>query len=251
VAGTATFRFYAELDDLLAAERRGGDVRYPFTVAPTVKDAVEALGVPHTEVDAVVVDGRPADFGHRLGDGERIAVYPRFRRLDVGPVAKVRPPPLGTVRFVADVHLAALARYLRLLGFDTVCDPGSDDEDLAERSATEARVLLTRDRGLLKRSRVVHGLLVRADDPDEQLLEVVAALDLAGGARPFTRCMACNGVLDDVAPEAVADRVGARTLAAFDRFRRCRSCGRAYWEGSHHDRLRALVARATGADREQ
>ncbi len=246
MGGTATIRLYAELNDLVPTDRRQRDLPYRFDVAPTVKDALEALGVPHTEIDLVLADGEPVGFGHRLADGERIAAYPRFARLDVAADSLVRPPPLPEARFVADGHVAALARFLRLLGFDSLCDPAWDDERLAQLSAGEERILLTRDRGLLKRGTVVHGLLVRADDPDEQLVEVVRALDLAAAARPFTRCMACNGVLAEVAKDDVAGLVGAESFAAFDRFRRCGSCGRVFWEGSHADRLRALVARAIG-----
>lgn len=243
VAARATFRFYAELNDFLPPAHRQRDVPYTFFVAPSVKDVVEAFGVPHTEVDVVLVNGAPVGFDRRLADGDRVSVYPVFERLDVSDVTRLRPRPLRDIRFVADVHLGTLARRLRLLGFDTRFDRAWSDAALVDVAAGERRILLTRDRGLLKRRAVTHGLYVRDDDPRAQVVDVVRRLHLSGSIRPFTRCMACNGLLDDVDKAEVADRLEPRTRAAFDRFRRCRDCGRIFWEGSHHRRLRELVAR--------
>jgi len=246
VAGRVELRFYAELVDLLAPERRGGPVIVRFDVAPTVKDAVEALGVPHTEVDLIVADGEPVGWDHRLVDGERIAVYPTFEALDVGPSARLRPAPLRDPRFVADVHLATLARDLRLLGFDTLYGNDWDDDRLARLSVDEHRTLLTRDRGLLKRREVTHGVLVRAHDPDDQVVELLDRLQLHDRARPFTRCLVCNAVPDEVATATVADRVPADVARSQATVRACPGCGRVYWRGSHSDRLAARVAELIG-----
>jgi hypothetical protein len=144
---------------------------------------------------------------------------------------------------VADTHLGTLARHLRLLGFDTAYRNDCGDDELADTSVMERRVLLTRDRGLLKRRAVTHGLFIRADDPDQQLIDVVRRLHLSGGLRPFSRCMACNGVIEPVDKALVAGRLEPRTRRDFDHFGLCGSCGRVYWEGSHHRRLLALVER--------
>jgi uncharacterized protein with PIN domain len=160
----------------------------------------------------------------------------------------VSPQALSEPRFVADGHLGTLARYLRLLGFDTGWDAAWSEVALATRSAQKPAVLLTRDRGLLRRRTVSHGMFVRSDDPDEQLLDVVRRYRLATNIEPFTRCMACNGALDDVDKAAVVDRLPSGTRAAFHRFRRCRECRRVYWEGAHHRRLVELIERARAAD---
>lgn len=245
-AGATAFRFYGELNDLLPRSMAGTEIRYRFEVAPSVKDAIEALGVPHTEVDVVLADGEPVGFDHRLADGERVSVYPAFRRLGGAP-CRLRPPLVGEVRFVADAQLGALARYLRLVGFDTVLDPRWADGDLAARAGAHGRVLLSRDRGLLKRRAVANGVLVRDDDPDDQLVDVVRRLGLAERLRPYERCMACNGTLVDAGRAELAGRVPHALGARVGRFRRCRSCGRVYWDGSHRRRLDALVARARAA----
>jgi uncharacterized protein with PIN domain len=125
-----------------------------------------------------------------------------------------------------------------------LCDTSLSDAELAECARRERRILLTADRGLLKRRSVTGGMLVRSQDPDEQLGEVVARFRLAPRLRPFTRCTACNGVLAGVDKASVADRLQPRTRAGFERFWRCPACGRIYWEGSHHPRLLGLVKRA-------
>jgi len=238
---TAEFRFYEELNDFLAPARRKRAFAYAFRGTPSVKDAIEALGVPHTEVDLVLVDGESVDFGRCLAGGERVAVYPVFERLDIAPLVRLRPRPLRHARFVLDVHLGKLARYLRLLGFDTLYRTDFDDPELVRLSVAESRTILTRDLGLLKHAAVTRGHWVRATDPRRQAGEIVAAFDLGGCAQPFTRCLRCNGELRPVAKEAVADRLPPLVRAHCEVFTQCRDCGRLYWPGSHHARLRQIV----------
>jgi uncharacterized protein len=240
-AAEAEFRFYEELNDFLAPALRKRAFAYRFNGTPSVKDAIEAIGVPHAEVDLVLVDGESVDFRRRLAGGERVAVYPVFERLDIAPLTRLRAPPLRRTRFVLDGHLGKLARHLRLLGFDTLYSAERDDAAIVALSVAQARIILTRDKGLLKRAAVTHGHWVRATAPPQQLREVVQAFDLAGSARPFTRCMRCNALLDDVARDAVAARLPPRVRAHCDRFARCSGCDQVYWRGSHYERLRALV----------
>jgi uncharacterized protein with PIN domain len=239
-----TIRLYAELNDFVPPDRRQRDLAVSFGVTPSVKDAIEGLGVPHTEVDLVLVNGEPVAFDHRLAIGDRVSVYPVFERLDISAMTRVRAEPLRDVRFVTDVHLGKLCRYLRLLGFDTVGDAAWSDEELAGVSVTQRRILLTRDRGLLKRRAVTHGLFVRHDDPDDQLVDVVQRLHLGTRLRPFSRCMACNGTIEEVAKASVAGQLPAGSRRTTERLRRCSRCGRVYWEGAHLPRLHALVERA-------
>jgi uncharacterized protein with PIN domain/sulfur carrier protein ThiS len=214
----------------------------------TVKDLIEAMGVPHTEVDLVLVDGRPVDFDYRLRDGERVSVYPMFEALDISSVTRVRGTPLRRTRFVADAHLGRLARYLRLLGLDTLYRNDCSDAQLVELAARERRIILTRDRGLLKRAAVDHGYLVRQTDPRLQLDEVIERFDLRRSLLPFSLCPACNGSVAPVAKEQIVARLPARTARCYEEFWRCRGCGRLYWKGGHYRALRSLVDTAAGAD---
>ncbi len=240
----AEFRFYEELNDFLSPSRCKRSFRYAFADNATVKQAIEALGVPHTEVELILVNGVPVDFAHRLEDGDRVSAYPVFESLDVTPLLKLRPKPLRAIRFLTDAHLGALSKRLRLLGFDTRHAGALGDAEIASISADERRVLLTRDRELLKRRQITHGCYVRQSDPGLQLDYVIHRLDLRRAARPFTRCIECNGILKEATPAAVVDQVPGDVAKRFDRFWSCGDCERVYWRGSHFESLSERVAEA-------
>lgn len=241
---TAEFRFYEELNDFLNPERRGRSFTCRVAENATVKQAVEALGVPHTEVELILVNGVPAGFSHRINDGDRVSVYPVFESLDVTPVVRPRAEPLRRIRFLTDAHLGALAKHLRLLGFDTEHAGDRPDSEIAHAASVQRRVLLTRDRELLKRKQITHGCYIRQTDPELQLVYVIRRLDLHRAARPFTRCIECNGVLEAAERDQVQRRVPEAVAERFQRFWACPGCGRVYWRGSHFE---ALAERVTGA----
>ncbi|MFH0915144.1 MAG: Mut7-C RNAse domain-containing protein [bacterium] len=235
-------RFYAELGDLLPPRRRGREFEHRFPAGGAVKDLVEGLGVPHTEVDLILVDGRSVDFAYPVPDGARVSVYPMFEALDISSVTRVRPKPLRELRFVADVHLGRLAGFLRLAGFDTLYRNDWDDRALAEVAHRERRVVLTRDRGLLMRTQVTHGHLVRCTAPRGQLNEVLERFDLWGSLRPFGRCSLCNSLVETVAKDEVAARLPVGTVRNHDEFWRCTGCEQVYWQGAHYRSLQDLFA---------
>jgi uncharacterized protein with PIN domain len=239
----AHFRFYGELDDLLSPRRRGQSLTHAFEFTASVKDAIEALGVPHTEVDLILVNGQPVVFSYLLRDGDRVSVYPVFRGLKLSPLTPLQPRSEGEMRFVLDTHLGKLAAYLRMLGFDSLYCNNYQDEELAHISANQHRTLLSRDRGLLKRSIVTQGYLVRETQPRQQLIEVVARFDLSASIAPFRRCLHCNTPLRPVAKELVNDRLLPDTKQHYDQFHVCPECGRVYWKGSHYQRMQALIER--------
>jgi uncharacterized protein with PIN domain len=239
-------RFYAELNDFLPPDRRQRSFTHEFTGTPSVKDTIEAIGVPHTEVDVILVDDKSVDFEYLLYGGERVAVYPVFERFDVSPVTRLRPQPLRETRFVADVHLGTLARYLRLLGFDTAWRKDLEDEEIIEISLEEKRIILTRDKGILKHGSVTHGYWLRATDPMEQLEELVSALDLSKRIEPYSRCMECNGMLESISRTEAAKTVPLQVFLVYRDFRRCDGCQRVYWPGSHQKRLDRIIALAGG-----
>jgi uncharacterized protein len=235
-------RFYAQLNDFLPAGRRGRRFMHVVYGVATVKDTIEALGVPHPEVDVIVVNGTAQDFTYRLRDGDDVSVFPAFRSIDISSVRRCGTDPPQPMRFVLDVHLGKLTSLLRLVGFDTVL--AADDAAIATVAARDGRIVLTRDVGLLKRSVVQHGYWVRHTAPESQLAEVLERFDLAKRAEPFVRCVRCNTLLVPVDAEAVADRLPPRTRAAgFRQFHRCPGCDRVYWKGSHYDRLVRVVER--------
>ena len=247
-AASAEFRFYEELNDFLAPERRR--VAFSYSVAGTrsVKDAIESLGVPHTEVDLILVDGVSVGFERVLRGGERVAVYPVFELLDITPLQHLRPRPLRDPRFVLDAHLGKLARHLRMAGFDCLYRNDYRDSEIINAALAEQRIILTRDVGLLKQRLVSHGFFVRETASEAQLCEVVRALQLQAWLRPFTRCRECNALLREVPKAEVLARLPEKVRAAYERFQLCAGCGRLYWEGTHYARLRRLLDRATQAE---
>jgi len=239
----ALVRFYAELNDFLSADRRYVESTYSFEHQTSVKQMIEAFGVPHTDVDLILVNERSVDFSHILQNGERISVYPVFETLNIAPLIRLRSKPLRELRFVLDNHLGKLAGYLRLLGFDTLYQNDYGNGVLVEISVAEKRILLTRDRDLLKRKAITRGYCVEATNAEWQLIEIVARFDLAGLAKPFTRCLRCNDVLQPMAKEAIIERLPPKVSENYDEFYICSSCRRVYWKGSHYERMKEFVDR--------
>jgi uncharacterized protein with PIN domain len=236
-----TIRFYEELNDFLPRERRRKSFTHCFYGTPSVKDVIESLGVPHVEIDMILANSQSVSFDYRPEDGDYISVYPVFESLDISTETRLRPKPLRTIRFILDVHLGKLARYLRMLGFDTMYDTGYDDNEIIARAVKQNRIILTRDILLLKHSKVTHGLWIRSQDPIKQLKEVIQRLDLSKKFKPFHRCMDCNAPLVKTGKEEVMGKVRPNTLNFFNAFYRCMGCGKIYWNGSHFERMQQFV----------
>lgn len=237
----AVFRFYEELNDFLPRERIKTAFAYRFNGNPSIKDAIEALGVPHAEVDMILVNGRSVDFTYQLRDGDAVSVYPVFEFFDITGMTHVRPKPLREPKFILDVHLGVLAKYLRLLGFDTLYRNDYTDGEIIDISIAEGRIICTRDVGLLKVKTVTHGYWVRSQDTKEQVKEVVRHFDIFTRIDPFNRCIKCNGPLVDVAKHEIQEKLESGTRNHFDHFRRCRNCGSVFWKGSHFDHLQNFL----------
>jgi uncharacterized protein len=233
----AFFRFYAELNDFLPLDRRQLNFIHHFADRASVKDCVEALGVPHPEIGLILACGISVGFDYLVRDGDRISVYPPLTSLDVGEVSRVWPGLPDGVQFVVDAHLGKLATYLRLLGFDTLYRNDYDDIQLAHVSAECQRILLTRDRGLLKRRIITYGYCVRGTDPRRQAHEVLARFNLFHSVNPFHRCLRCNGVLTQVEKATIAHRLLPKTYRYYDQFCMCGSCGQIYWKGPHYQQM--------------
>ena len=238
-------RFYEELNDFLAPPLRKVDIPHAYDRRASVKDVIESFGVPHTEVDIILVNGQSVDFSYIVQDGDRVSVYPMFESLDVSPLLRLRPAPLRSPAFVLDTNLGRLARYLRLLGFDCLYQNDYDDETVATIADREQRTVLTRDRALLQRRIITRGYFVRAVRPRLQVKEVLARFDLYRLVSPFKRCTRCNGVLQAVDKQAIEERLEPKTRKYFDSFMRCPDCGQIYWQGSHHARSQHLIDELT------
>lgn len=237
----AEFRFYEELNDHLPETVRRKSFGYEFTGTPAVKDTIAAIGVPHVEVDLILVDRRSVSFSHHLQGGERVAVYPMFERLNVSPIQRLRPQPLRYPAFVLDVHLGRLAKLMRMLGIDTLYSNDLADEEIVDLALNQHRAILTRDKGILKNGRVTHGYWLRSLAPTEQITEVLEAFDLYAQVQPMSRCLVCNTRLARMDGSQLPDTVRERIRKTEDRFTGCLGCGRVYWKGSHHSRMQETI----------
>ena len=236
-----TVRFYEELNLFLPPAVRKRPFEVPLPEGGTAKAVIESLGVPHTEVDLVLVNGDSVGFSHRLSLGDRMSVYPVFESWDISGLSRVRAAPLRVTRFQADVHLGRLARLLRMVGFDTAWGEERDDAAIVAAALREQRIVLSRDRGLLKRRLVTHGYLVRSLEPREQLGEVLGRFDLAAQVRLFSRCMDCNACLARVSRISVLDDLPPVVAETCGEFSRCVGCGKVYWRGTHWESMKRLA----------
>lgn len=240
--GCVWFRCYAELNDFLARKQRAVAFMHCFKSPATIKDMVESLGIPHTEIDLMLVNSESVDFDYLVRDGDFISIYPVFRALDISSVSRCRPLPLDNCRFILDTHLGRLAAYLRMVGFDSLYRNDYNDPTLADTSANEQRILLTRDRKLLMRKQVTYGCYVRATQPRSQLIEILARFDLYDRQQPFTRCMSCNGTIVSISKEKAILHLPPRVCSWQNEFWQCQHCGKIYWQGTHYQRMKQFIA---------
>ena len=242
MSGKITIRFYEELNDFLPPVQRKIRFDYPLKQAGSIKDLIEAIGVPHTEIDFILVNGDSVDFNYLVQDGDDISAYPVFESLDISPVTHLRPQPLRETRFVLDTHLGRLAAYLRMFGFDTLYRNDYDDPTLANISEDEQRILLTYDKHLLMRKHITRGYYVRERQPQRQLLEILSRFDLFNTQQSFTRCMHCNGEITAVSKQAIESDLMPRTKRHYNEFWQCTQCKKIYWKGGHYQRMQELIS---------
>ena len=238
---TATFRFYEELNDFISPEKRKRPFPFEFSGKPSVKDTIEAIGVPHTEVDLILVNSRPVNFNHNICNDDFISVYPVFESLDITSVTLLRSKGLRKIKFILDVHLGKLAAYLRMAGFDCFYENDYPDQDLIRIAVNESRTILTRDLDILKNGAVTHGYWIRSQDPKKQFEEVVKKFKLFPMFKPLSRCIRCNGLIRPAPKERVLHLIKEATKQFYQEFFHCSSCHRVYWKGSHYYRMKKFI----------
>ncbi len=236
-----TFRFYAELNDFLPPCWKQIAFVQAFKTPVTVRECIESIGIPLSEVDMILVNGRSVDLEHKLIEKDYISVYPVFETLNISSNTKVRKTALRTTLFVVDAHLGKLAKYLRMLGFDTLYWPDIKDSEIISAAVKEKRIILTRDKPLLRSKKISHGYFVRSIEKHEQLREVVNKFDLKSQFKSFTRCMTCNTCLVRIDKETIRDKVEKDIYRIFEAFFYCKSCDKLYWKGSHFKRMENYI----------
>ncbi|HDP75370.1 MAG TPA: twitching motility protein PilT [Bacteroidales bacterium] len=236
-----TIRLYGNLNDFLPSSVKQKEQRVGFWGKPAVKDLIESLGVPHVEIFLILVDGLPVNFSFRPAEGSLISCYPKFSSISISSIA-LRPNFEVPPRFVLDVHLGRLAAYLRFCGFDTLYDKSYTDNNILDIALADGRVILTRDKGILRNGKALYGYFLRNTNPQLQLSEVVEYFDLAAYLEPFSRCSLCNGEVVQVEKSVVENQVPRTTFQIYNDFFQCSSCGQIYWEGPHFNRIAAMIS---------
>jgi len=234
-------RFYAELNFFLPEKYRQVSFEHDLHEHDSIKQVIESIGIPHTEVDLITRNGSAIRFEYQVQNGDRFDIYPVFETFDISDLTLLRPSPLRETKFVLDTHLGKLSTYLRMCGFDSLYRNDFNDETLANISANENRILLTRDRGLLKRSIVTHGYLVKENLPKDQLLEVLKHFYLTGHLDPLTRCLKCNTQIKSIDKAEIENFINERTAIYYQDFWICPSCQQIYWQGSHYNKMLAFI----------
>ena len=236
-----SFRVYAELNDFLAPGLRNKSFTHALKTPITVREAIESLGIPLAEVDLILINSEPAALNHSLHEKDYVSVYPVFESFDISEISKIRRRPLRESRFILDAHLGKLAKYLRMLGFDTLYQNDFGDREIIDIARKENRIILTRDKLLLRSKLVDHGYYVRETEKHAQLIEIVKKFDLYNQFRSFTRCMTCNAILVKKDKREIEDKIDADTARIFKEFFYCSFCDKVFWKGSHFERMEKLI----------
>jgi len=235
---TVRLRFHGDLPFFIRSN--APELERQLSERTSVKDAIEACGVPHTEIDLILVDDQPVDFAHVIGSEVKIDIFPvEPKRITSFPENRLQVREMSS--FVADGHLGKLVRGLRLLGIDVAYDPAAEDRQLIAVATSENRPLLTRDRRLLMHAALRHGYYLRSQNPLDQTVEVLRRFDLGSALAPFTRCLRCNASLEPAEKEKVIGQLEPLTKIYYEHFRRCAGCGQVYWSGSHFEKLQKRI----------
>jgi len=235
------FRCYAELNDFLSEKRKNRQFQYGLKTPISLGEAIESLGIPFSEIDLILVNSQTVSLGYQLQENDYVSVYPTFETLDISSLKDAHKSPLRITRFILDAHLGKLAKYLRMLGFDTLFRNDFEDSEIIDISVEEKRIILTRDKHLLNSKKISHGYYVRSTEKHEQLKEVVQKFDLYSQFKSFSRCMTCNTELVSKKNSEISDEVPADVAQYFEEFYYCPSCNKVYWKGSHFKKMESLI----------
>lgn len=239
----ASFRFYEELNDFLPPDKKKIRFEHEFIDRASIKDMIESLGVPHAEIDMILVNGKSVNFDYQVQDGDDISIYPVFESIDISDIQHLRKLPLRQPKFIADIHLGSLAKYLRMFGFDVLYKNNYSNEEIVEISVNDNRTILTRDRELLKNNRIMHGYWIRSEDIEHQVKELINRFDLKKNISEFVRCLECNNILEPIEKEKIEERIPPKVKQYQNEFWYCSHCDKIYWKGTHYEKMFEFIKR--------
>jgi len=238
-----TVRIYEELNSFLPESRQKRDFSFELEEGATIQQLLSNLELPLSQVDLILVNGESVGVSFPLKAGDRISIYPVFERLNIAPVLKIRPAPLRKPRFICDVHLGKLATYMRMAGLDADYRNNFSGRQLIQLSVELGKIILTKNRGLLKNKRITHGYLVIQNLPKLQLAEIISCFDLKQWCSPLSRCLRCNLPVHSISKDDAVGKVAPRVLEMHDQFMKCDGCSRVYWKGTHYESMMSWISR--------
>ena len=237
----AMLRFYEELNDFLPLNRRKTDFQVHFNGSRSIEDMIKALGVPPTEIDLILVNGKSVEFAYQLMDGDQVSVYPVFESLNIKTISRLRKKPLRRTKFIVDANLGDMAKYMRGLGLDVCFDPSLSDREVIRVSEDENRIILSKHRDLLKFRGVTHGILICPGAIGEQIKKIIDYLDLRDSIKPFSRCLVCNNTKRNVPKEGNTDRISPKSKAFCDQYAYCKSCNKSYLRETDLTKMKKVI----------
>ena len=236
-----TLTFEGHLNNFLSHSEKFKAIQRTMHLPSSIKDVIEAQGIPHIEVDVITVNDRSVDFSYHIIQGDVIRVFPYNIEPHISPLIHLTPQNLEAPRFILDTHLGKLASYLRMLGFDTTYQNNLEDKRIAEISLNEDRIVLSRDLGLLKRKIITRGAFIRSTVPRQQLIEIITRYQLIDKVDPLKRCIQCNGKIEPIPKVRIKLLVSEKTLRYYDEFFICSVCKQIYWKGSHYYHMQEFI----------
>jgi uncharacterized protein with PIN domain len=237
----AYLHFHDELVSMLTSKPTNGTIVYPVNRKASIKDVIESLGPPHTEIYKIHINDTEVDFTYILNKKDVVEIYPAKKPVDVTQKTILRPMPLTKIKFITDVNVGKLARLMRLIGFDTTYNRAWDDTEIAEQSLATGRIVLSRDKNCLKRTKIIYGKWIRNNSPKEQLRTVIEEYGLWPAIKPFTRCILCNVPLRSVQKETIITYLQPLTKKYYNKFSQCPNCLQIYWEGTHYEEMKKFL----------
>jgi len=234
-------RFYEELNAFIPQDLRKKRFTHTLKVHTSAKDLIESFNVPHTQVNMILVNSEQADFCHIIKDQDDVSVFPYFHRFDIDGITKITHPKPYIIRFITDNHLGKLVLDLRMLGFDTHFNKSITQSELVSCANHQERIVLTKNRNILKRKDLKYGYYIYEDNADEQLAEVILQYDLFDEVNPFSRCLVCNSLMEPINKKLVLDRLPPKVKQKHTTFTYCPTCDKIYWKGTHYKKMKQRI----------
>ncbi len=232
---------HGDLVDLLPKNRRHRTIRLILDRRASIKDIIESQTIPHTEIGRMEMEGRQLSFRHIGENGERIHLHPFSRHTPLTTATVLRPEPLENIAFMCDSTVSRLGRHMRMAGLDTANAPEASLVEVGSQASAAGRILVSRNRDLLKCRTVNFGQLIRSVHHRLQLREVFVRFRPENLIAPFSRCLVCNSTLVAVDKEEILHLLEPLTRKYYHSFKKCSACNKIYWHGSHIVRMEQLL----------